>query len=260
MSPNENNSGYMVDLVKVSKIYLPDIQALSDVSLSVNRGEIVFLIGKSGAGKSTLLRLLSRMDKQTKGVVEVDGHDLSKISSSKLQVLRRNIGFAFQDFKLLPDRTVAQNIAVAMEVSYTRSSVIRMRTKKLLARLGLADKFNTLACELSRGEQQRVSIARAVSNNPGLILADEPTGNLDSETTQMVMKLLRQYNERGATLIIATHDESIYRNTDHRIIELREGQIVNGTTLPESAETAGEVMEDAQDLPEDDDLLWMSDQ
>lgn len=224
----------MVDLVKVSKIYVPDIKALSDISLSVERGEVIFLIGKSGAGKSTLLRLLSRMEKQTKGVVEVDGQDLSKISRGKLQTLRRNIGFAFQDFKLLPDKTVAQNIAVAMEVSYTRSSVMRMRTKKLLSRLGLADKINTLVSELSRGEQQRVSIARAVSNNPELILADEPTGNLDRETTQMVMELLRQYNERGATLIIATHDESIYRDSSHRIIELREGRVVNGTPVPDT--------------------------
>lgn len=250
----------MVDLVKVSKIYLPDIQALTDVSLSVHRGEIVFLIGKSGAGKSTLLRLLSRMDKQSKGVVEVDGFDLSKISSGKLQQLRRNIGFAFQDFKLLPDRTVAQNIAVAMEVSYTRSSIIRMRTKKLLHRLGLADKYNTLTCELSRGEQQRVSIARALSNNPKLILADEPTGNLDSETTQMVMNLLRQYNERGATLIIATHDESIYRDTDHRIIELRDGEIINGAPTPDSRELPETIPENQQDPADDNDLSWMSDQ
>lgn len=234
MSKSSNDPNYMVDLVKVSKVYLPDIEALTDVSLSVNRGEIVFLIGKSGAGKSTLLRLLSRMEKQTKGVVEVDGQDLSKISPSKLQKLRRNIGFAFQDFKLLPNWTVAQNIAKAMEVSYTRSSVIRMRTKKILSRLGLADKINTLTSELSRGEQQRVSIARAVSNNPELILADEPTGNLDSETTQMVMDLFKQYNERGATLIIATHDASIYRDTSHRIIEIREGRIVNGVPVPPS--------------------------
>lgn len=244
----------MVDLVKVSKIYVPDIQALTDVSLSVNKGEIVFLIGKSGAGKSTLLRLLSRMDKQTKGVVEVNGHDLSKISRGKLQGLRRNIGFAFQDFKLLHDKTVAQNIGIAMEVSYTRSSVMRMRTKKLLSRLGLADKINTLTSELSRGEQQRVSIARAVSNNPELILADEPTGNLDSETTQMVMDLLKQYNERGATLIIATHDESIYRDTSHRIIELREGQIVNGNPVPQPSYGHGNPSDNKQDIPDEDEM------
>jgi len=236
MNRQSSESNYMVDIVKVSKTYLPDIQAVSDISLCVTKGEIVFLTGKSGAGKSTLLRLLSRMEKPTKGVIEIAGQDLNRISQGKIQKLRRSIGFAFQDFKLLPDRTVAQNIAVAMEVSYTRSSIIRMRTKKLLHRLGLADKYNTPACELSRGEQQRVSIARAVSNAPELILADEPTGNLDSETTKLVMDLFRQYNERGATLIIATHDASIYRDTNHRVIELREGRVVsvNGEPVPEA--------------------------
>jgi len=237
MNSQESNSRYMVDLIKVSKTYLPDIQALTDISLSVNRGEIVFLTGKSGAGKTTLLRLLSRIEKQTKGVVEVDGQDLGKISSSKLQKLRRNIGVAYQDFKLLPDRTVAQNIAIAMEVSYTSASVIKMRTNKLLKKLELADKYDTPAAELSRGEQQRVAIARALANNPELVLADEPTGNLDHETTATVMDLFRYYNNRGTTLIIATHDASIYLNTDHRIIELKEGRIINGSPVPES--TAG---------------------
>ena len=217
----------MLDLVKVSKTYLPDIQALVDISLSVRRGEIVFLTGKSGAGKSTLLRLFTRMEKPTKGVIEVAGHDLNRISEARLQKLRRSIGFAFQDFKLLPARTVAQNIAVAMEVSYTRTAVMQVRIKKLLQRLGLTEKYNTPVCELSRGEQQRVSIARALCNNPELILADEPTGNLDRETTRMVMDLFRQYNGRGATLVIATHDSSIYQGTSHRVIELREGRIVN---------------------------------
>lgn len=222
----------MVDLVKVSKTYLPDIHALADVSLSVNKGEVLFLTGKSGAGKTTLLRLLSRIEKPTKGVVEVAGMDLEKLSRGKLQKLRRNIGVAYQDFKLLPDRTVAQNIAIAMEVSYIRAPTIRMRTKKLLQQLDLVDKYNTLAAELSRGEQQRVAIARAVSGNPDLILADEPTGNLDSETTGMVMDLLNVYNNKGTTLVIATHDKSIYRDTDHRVIELMEGRIINGSALP----------------------------
>jgi len=246
MSESKHEPGYIVDMVKVSKTYLPDIQALTDVSLNVRKGEIVFLIGKSGAGKSTLLRLLSRMERPTKGVIEVGGLDLNRISQARIQRLRRSIGFAFQDFKLLPDKSVAQNIAVAMEVSYTRSSIIRMRTKKLLHRLGLAEKYNTPTSELSRGEQQRVAIARALSNNPELILADEPTGNLDSETTKMVMDLFRQYNNRGATLIIATHDPSVYRDTNDRVIELREGAVVamNGQPVPEP---------EPEDLPEYDD-------
>lgn len=227
MSERQEETGMMIDLVKVSKTYLPDIQALTDVSLSVRKGEVVFLTGKSGAGKSTLLRLFTRMEKPTKGLIEVAGHDLNLISEAKLQKLRRTIGFAFQDFKLLPERTVAENIAIAMEVSYTRSSVIQARIRKLLERLGLSEKYNTPTSELSRGEQQRVAIARALSNNPELILADEPTGNLDCETTGMVMDLFRQYSERGVTLVIATHDTSIYQDTSHRIIELREGRIVD---------------------------------
>ncbi|MDW7772032.1 MAG: cell division ATP-binding protein FtsE [Desulfobulbaceae bacterium] len=234
MNPENTSNGYMVDLIKVSKTYLPDIQALTDVSLSVNKGEIVFLTGKSGAGKTTLLRLLSRIEKQTKGVVEVAGHDLAKISRGRLQKLRRNIGVAYQDFKLLLDRTVAQNIAIAMEVSYTRSSIMKMRTQNLLKRLDLADKYDTPAAELSRGEQQRVAIARAFAGNPELVLADEPTGNLDHETTSLVMDLFRYYNSKGTTLIIATHDSSIYRDTDYRVIELKEGRIINGNLLPDN--------------------------
>jgi cell division transport system ATP-binding protein len=130
---------------------------------------------------------------------------------------------------------VAQNIAIAMEVSYTRASVMKMRTKTLLHKLDLSDKYDTPASELSRGEQQRVAIARAFAANPDLILADEPTGNLDNETTAMVMDLFKYYNRRGTTLIIATHDESIYRDTDYRIIELREGRIINGNPVPDAA-------------------------
>ena len=248
MSDLQGENKLMIDLVKVSKTYLPDIQALTDISLNIRKGEMVFLTGKSGAGKSTLLRLFTRMERPSKGMIEVAGHDLNRISERKIQKLSRTVGFAFQDFKLLPERTVAQNIAVAMEVSYVRSSLIEIRTKKLLHRLGLSEKFDTPACELSRGEQQRVAIARALANNPELILADEPTGNLDSETTGLVMNLFRQYHERGATLVIATHDTSIYEDTSHRVIELREGRIVDGNEEP--AETAGGETEPA--LADDD--------
>jgi len=232
MDATNNDYRYIIDLVKVSKTYLPDIQALTDISLSVNKGEIVFLTGKSGAGKTTLLKLLSRIETQTKGVVEVAGQDLSKLSTNNLQSLRRNIGVAFQDFKLLPERTVAQNIAISMEVSYTRSSVMRKRTKELLTKLDLIDKIDTLASELSRGEQQRVSIARACAGTPEIILADEPTGNLDRETTATVMDLFKSYNSNGTTLVIATHDESIYCDTNHRVLEVKEGKIIKGSLLP----------------------------
>lgn len=217
----------MVDLIKVSKTYPPNVRALSDVSLTVMKGDIVFLKGMSGAGKTTLLRLISRIEYPTKGLVEVAGYDLSKLSRRKIQELRRKIGIAHQDFKLLPNRTVAQNIAISMEVSYTRPAIMRSRTKKLLEKLGLSEKMHTKAGELSRGEQQRVTIARAVANKPDLILADEPTGNLDHETTGLVMNLFNECNKKGATIIIASHDESIYKDSQHQVFELSFGRHIS---------------------------------
>ncbi len=233
MSKKKKASMIMADIIKVTKTYPPNVQALADISLTVNKGEIIFLTGKSGAGKTTLLKLLCRIETPTKGLVEVAGYDLSKISRGNIQKLRRNIGIAHQDFKLLPNRTVAQNIAISMEVSYKRAAFIRQRTKKLLDQLDLADKYDTMALELSRGEQQRVTIARAVANDPKLILADEPTGNLDSETTGRVMDLFRECNSKGATIIIATHDETIYKNTNHQVMELHQGYHVVDDEYPE---------------------------
>ncbi|NOQ46872.1 MAG: cell division ATP-binding protein FtsE [Desulfobulbaceae bacterium] len=218
----------MVDLIKVTKIYPPEVKALSDVSLTVRKGEIAFLTGMSGAGKTTLLRLLCRIENPTRGLVEVAGMDLGKLSERRMQSLRRRIGMAYQDFKLLPERSVAQNIAISMEVAYRGKAFIRKKTRELLESLNLCDKHGTPAAELSRGEQQRVTIARALANNPDLILADEPTGNLDATTTGLVMDLLSRHNERGATIIIATHDESILRNSNGQVIELSNGQVVPG--------------------------------
>lgn len=226
MDTTINNTQVMVDLTKVTRTFPPDVQALVDVSLQVNRGEILFLTGMSGAGKTTLLRLISGIEKPTKGYVEVSGMDLSKISRAKIQKLRRRIGVAYQDFKLLPERTVAQNIAVSMEVAYRSRLFIRKQTRDLLAQLHIDDKYNTRADKLSRGEQQRVAIARAVANKPDLILADEPTGNLDAENTELVMNLFHRCNEGGTTILIATHDSSIYNRPDSRVVTLDSGQIV----------------------------------
>jgi len=217
----------MIDLIKVSKVYPPNIQAISDVSLTITKGELVFLIGMSGAGKTTLLRLISRMDKPTKGMVDVAGMDVIKLSESNIHLLRRKVGMAYQDFKLLPERTVADNIAITMEVVYCPRSIIEKRIRDLLEQLDLTKKYNTRAGELSRGEQQRVSIARAVANNPEIILADEPSGNLDAETTARVMALFEQLHRKGATLLIATHDRDLFQNTPHRIVELRFGRILS---------------------------------
>lgn len=215
----------MIEMIKVSKTYLPDVAALIDISLTIGRGEMFFLIGMSGAGKTTLLKLICSMETPTKGLIEVDGKAIHKLNGSNLARLRQKIGVAYQDFKLLTDRTAAENIAISMEVSYKKPNIIRKRVVDLLEQLDLADKHNTITGELSRGEQQRVTLARAVANSPALILVDEPTGNLDATTTERVMKLLNKYNSSGATVVIATHDDSIYRDTSHRIMELSKGRI-----------------------------------
>ncbi len=215
----------MIELIKVSKNYPPDVKALMDLSLTVTTGEMFFLIGMSGAGKTTLLKLICNMETPSNGLIEVAGQNIHQLKGKKLARLRQKIGVAYQDFKLLTDRTVAENVAIAMEVSYKKPPVIVKRVKDLLAHLQLTDKHDTITGELSRGEQQRVALARAVANSPTLILVDEPTGNLDATTTEKVMNLLRKCNNSGATIIIATHDESIYRQSQHRIVELNKGRI-----------------------------------
>lgn len=222
----------IVELVRVSKVYPPDVMALEGVSLSVAKGEMLFLTGMSGAGKTTLLKLICGIDSPSKGFIDVIGRDLSKIKPREIPALRRQIGMAYQDFKLLPDRTVAQNISMAMEVAYRNFRDIRKRVTTLLQKLGLEHKHDTLTSKLSRGEQQRVAIARAVANHPTLILADEPTGNLDPTTTEVVMTLLEECNTAGSTIILATHDESIYRHTNHRVLELRDGNFSSSGSVP----------------------------
>lgn len=215
----------MVALVKVTKVYSPDVVALEDISFSVPRGDMVFLTGMSGAGKTTLLKMICGIELPNQGLIEVAGKDLSRIKPREIPYLRQKIGMAYQDFKLLEDRTVAQNIAMAMEVSYKNHRTIRERVRDLLLRLKLEHKLDTLAANLSRGEQQRVAIARAVANSPLVILADEPTGNLDSTTTKLVMDLLADCNNEGATVILATHDEGIFRDSNHKILELVYGRL-----------------------------------
>ncbi|NNK57666.1 MAG: cell division ATP-binding protein FtsE [Desulfobulbaceae bacterium] len=215
----------MVELIKVSKTYHPNIQALSGVSISIRSGEMVFITGRSGAGKTTFLKLLCKMELPTRGLVEIDGLDIRKMRGNNLSYLRQQIGVAYQDFKLLTDRTVSENISIAMEVSYRKPQIIRKRVKALLEELDLSDKHNSMTGDLSRGEQQRVTLARAVANSPKLILVDEPTGNLDATTTARVMEMLIGLNNSGATVLIATHDHTIYRDVEHRLLELRGGQM-----------------------------------
>ena len=216
----------IVEIIRATKIYPPDVVALEDVSLSVRYGDMVFLTGMSGAGKTTLLKLICGIEHPDKGLVEVAGKDLNRIKNNEIPGLRQQIGMAYQDFKLLADRTVAQNIAMAMEVAYHNMRSIKKRVIELLQKLRLEHKHETLAGKLSRGEQQRVAIARAVANSPSLILADEPTGNLDSKTTKLVMDLFEECKVSGATIIIATHDEDIYRGSNHSVLELHSGRIL----------------------------------
>ena len=225
--PLKTQTDTMIEMIKVSKIYPPDVMALDDVSVSIATGEMFFIIGMSGAGKTTLLKLLCSMETPSKGLIEIGGIPIHQQKGFKLAKLRQKIGVAYQDFKLLPDRTTAENVAISMEVSYKKPQMIRNRVRNLLDRLNLADKHDTITGELSRGEQQRVTLARAIANSPTMILVDEPTGNLDATTTEKVMQLLTSCNKSGATVVIATHDESIYRHTSHRVMELRKGQLHN---------------------------------
>lgn len=214
----------MIQLFRVSK-YFGAIAALKEVSVRIRKGEFVFLTGPSGAGKTTLLRLMFGTEQPTGGQILINGINLSRIGGSKLDFLRRKMGFVFQDFKLLHRRTVLQNVALASEVTGEKWATTRKRTHQLLRAVGLAAKEQAYPMELSGGEQQRVAIARAVINDPLILLADEPTGNLDPEITRDIMILFRSINLRGTTVVIATHNNELLRNTDQRIVFLQNGMI-----------------------------------
>ncbi|HHK60273.1 MAG TPA: cell division ATP-binding protein FtsE [Desulfobacterales bacterium] len=217
----------VIEITKVSKVYPPDIMALDNISLTVERGEIVLLSGMSGAGKTTLLRLVCGLERASRGMVEVLGHDMARLGARERQLLRQKIGVAYQDFRLLPQLSVFENVAMAMEVTYKPPSVIRRRVEDLLNLLLLSDKQEQKVANLSRGEQQRVAIARAAANAPPIILADEPTGNLDTTLSRQVMQLFEQLNDAGSTILIATHDPTLIDNSPHRRLELRTGRLLD---------------------------------
>ncbi len=217
----------MIEAAGVSKAYPRGVEALRDVTLRIEKGEFVFLTGPSGAGKTTLLRLLLRHEVPTRGRLVVLGRDLATLTPAEVQAYRRTVGFVFQDFKLLPRRTVAENVGLLLRVLGVPPPTVRRRVMQLLQGVGLQHRAGAFPPELSGGEQQRVAIARALVNDPALVLADEPTGNLDAVRAAEVMDLFREMNARGTTVLIATHDREIVRRLKRRAIELDQGRIVS---------------------------------
>jgi cell division transport system ATP-binding protein len=226
--PHRNRRGGapIIEMRDVTKVYPGGHMALDRVSLAIDRGEFVFLVGPTGCGKSTLIKMLIRELKATEGSVRIAGRDIGEMSDKKIPQLRRNIGTVFQDFKLLPDRTVYDNVAYALQVIGAGRGEIRTQVPEILRLVGLSTKLHSYPDELSGGEQQRVSIARAFVNHPPLLLADEPSGNLDPVTSIGVMQLLYRINKTGTTVVVVTHDREMVDNMRRRVIELYEGRVV----------------------------------
>ncbi len=216
----------MIKLDNVTKIYKGEMVALRDASVDIDKGEFVFLVGASGSGKSTFLRLLNREERPEKGRIYVAGKDIAELPGYKVPYLRRNIGSVYQDFKLLPSKSVYENVAFALEAIGRPKSAIREAVPQILDLVGLSKKQTNMPDELSGGEQQRVSIARAFVNRPLILLADEPTGNLDPATSVGIMKLLDRINRTGTTVVMATHDRGIVDTMRRRVIELDRGRVV----------------------------------
>ncbi|BDG61700.1 cell division ATP-binding protein FtsE [Caldinitratiruptor microaerophilus] len=217
----------MVRFVRVSKQYPGQSRpSLRDITLNVERGEFVFIVGPSGAGKSTLTRLIYREELPTSGQVIVGGVNVTRLRPSQVPYLRRNIGVIFQDFKLLPERTVYENVAFALQVTEASYREIQRRVPAALELVGLLDKAHQRAQELSGGEQQRVAVARAIVRSPSLVLADEPTGNLDPDNSWQIMKLLLEINRMGTTVIVATHAREIVDALQRRVVALEDGVLV----------------------------------
>jgi cell division transport system ATP-binding protein len=216
----------MIQLFHLFKNFGPSI-ALSDLNLRIHEGEFVFVTGPSGAGKTTLLRLIFGAEIPTSGHILINGVNLSRISRLKLDLLRRKIGFVFQDFKLLSKKTVFENVALALEVTGEHPPVIRKKTHRTLKLVGLAEKEKAYPLQLSGGEQQRVAIARAIVKDPLILLADEPTGNLDSELTKDIMILFRSIHLKGTTVVIATHSRELLEDTAQRTVFLHNGRLVD---------------------------------
>ena len=225
----------MIRFANVSKTYPNGVQALTDLSFHIPKGQFVFLTGHSGSGKSSILALVYAEQKPTSGEVRVSGFPIGKLSPRDVPRLRRRLGIVFQDFRLLEDRTVEENVGFALAVTGARGDTIPSRVMRALTQVGLAGKARVYPKELSGGEQQRVAIARALVNDPAVLIADEPTGNLDERASRGVFQLLRDINAGGTVVVMATHNLALVRDTGYRVIELKHGRIVYDSGLEESA-------------------------
>ncbi len=216
----------MIEMMNVTKKYNKGITAINNLSIQIKDGEFVYVVGPSGAGKSTFIKMMYREEKATKGRIRVGKYDLMKIRDRQIPFLRRYVGVVFQDFKLLQHKTVYENVAYAMEVIEKSPREIKRRVEDVLELVNLKHRMNNFPNELSGGEQQRVAIARAIVNTPGILIADEPTGNLDPETSMEIMDILERINEQGTTIVMATHNSQIVNEKKHRVIAIENGQIV----------------------------------
>jgi cell division transport system ATP-binding protein len=216
----------VIEARRLSKVYSRGLYALRDLTLNVEKAEFVFLTGPSGAGKSTFLRLLLMQERPSEGEIVVNGHNLAKLSRREIQEYRRGIGFVFQDFKLIPSRTVLENVSFVPEVLGVPAAQQRRRAFQVLKWVGLQHRMNAYPRDLSGGEQQRIAIARALVNDPSLLIADEPTGNLDPDLSLEIMNLLREINAGGTTVLVATHDRELIRLVGRRTITLDHGRLV----------------------------------
>ena len=232
----------MIRLEKVAKVYDGGIVAVRDIEMDVRRGEFVFLVGPSGSGKSTLIRMCLREEKVTKGTIWVAGKDITKMPAWKVPYHRRTVGTVFQDFKLLPNKTVAENVAFTLKVTGQPRSIVRSQVPQVLDMVGLSAKADRYPRQLSGGEQQRVSIARAFVNRPPILLADEPTGNLDPATSVGIMRLLDRINRTGTTVMMATHDHAIVDAMRRRVVQLDRGRVVRDQT-DSTYESPGDLVE-----------------